>query len=261
MGNNNLGCTIFAIAAVILAISTFNNINKEAFTQMVDTKLDGGNGLYPTLAVENYQQGIVENIGTSVEQVNKQGAQYYLNLQNYLNPSIQNLELASNISARPIQGGVSLPGAAESYSNKNGDGYISNLGHLSGLGAYPPVAYSNERAAQLSKCASDLPLFAASSLLPKPSSNADNNALSQSAARALAAWTNLAPVEQIGAITSTKLPFSKTTDERAIVQIPQTSIQTPMFYAASGLYVPPTYGSVNSFTGAPGPNNAAFCIG
>jgi hypothetical protein len=40
------------------------------------------------------------NIGTSTAQVNKMGAQYYLNLQNYLNPSQQNLELASNISAK-----------------------------------------------------------------------------------------------------------------------------------------------------------------
>jgi hypothetical protein len=259
MVNNNLGCTIFAIAAVILAMATFSNINRENFTEMmmVDTKLDGGNGIQQTMALENYQNGLIVNTGTGVEQINKQGAQYYLDLQNYLNPSLQNLELASNISARPIMGGVTLPGAANSYSNAQGDGYVNNLGYLNGS-SFPPVAYSNERAAQLSKCAKDLPMFAASSLLPKPSSNADNNALSQSAAQALAAFTNLSPVEQIGAITSTKLPQSKTTSERAIPQIAQTSVQTPMFYSSPGLYITPTFGSVNSTTLVAGPNTNTY---
>ena len=260
MGNKNLGCTIFAIAAVILAISTFNVLSKDKFTEMVDTKLDGGNGLEQTLALENYQRSLVMNIGTGIEQVNKQGSQYYLNLQNFLSPGIQNLELASNISARPIQGGVTLPGAPQSYSNKNGDGYVGNLGHLGGLGSFPTVAYSNERAAQLSKCAKDLPMFAASSLLPKPSSNSDNNALSQSAARALAAFTNLSPVEQIGAITSNNTPYSKTTDIRALIQLEQSNVYTPMFNSSPALYTPPTYGSFQSANGRPGPNSG-HCIG
>lgn len=254
MGNNNIGCTIFAIAAVILAMATFGIANKQNFTEVVETRLAGGNGLRQTLALENYQRNMILNVGTSVEQVNKQGAQYYLNLQNYLNPNMQNLELASNISARPTVGGLTLPGAAESFSNAKGDGYVNNLGYLNGS-SFPPVAYSNERAAQLSKCAKDLPMFAASSLLPKPSSNADNNALSQSAAQALAAFTNLSPAEQIGAITSTGLPMDKTVAVRAFPQIAQSSIQTPMFISSPALYVPPSYGSVNSTTLMSGPND------
>ena len=153
--------------------------------------------------LENYQDSIVVNNGSSVEDINKTGARYYLNLQNYLNPSIDNLELAQNISSRPTQAGIPLPGAASFYKNSLGDGYTDNLGHLKGM-AFPPVSYVNDRADQLSQCAKDLPMFAASSLLPKPSVNADNNGLSQSAARALAAFTALSPAEQIGAITSNK---------------------------------------------------------
>ena len=259
MDNDKLGCTIFAISAIVLAISTFNVFNKEKFTEtdqnghMMD-RYSGGPSLEATTKLENYQDSVVMNIGTSVEQVNKTGAQYYLNLQNYLNPSIDNLELAQNISSRRIQAGVPLPGASSSYSNKNGNGFVDNLGYLDG-NTFPPVAYSNDRAAQLSKCAKDLPMFAASSLLPKPSVNADNNALSQSAARALAAFTALSPVEQIGAITSNNSPYSKTGDFRAIDQIPQNNLITAAFYTSPNGYVPPTFGSVNSSTGLPGPNN------
>jgi hypothetical protein len=193
------------------------------------------------------------NVGTSVEDVNKTGAQYYLNLQNYLNPSIDNLELAQNISSRPTMAGVPLPGAASFYKNSIGDGYTDNLGHL-GRMAFPPVSYKDDRASQLSQCAKDLPMFAASSLLPKPSVNADNNALSQSAARALAAFTALSPAEQIGSITSNNTPYSKTTDFRALNQISIQSMQTPMFGSASALYTPPTFGQVNSGTDQSGPS-------
>jgi hypothetical protein len=248
--NGNLQCTIFAISAIILAMSTIFILNKEKFTEVkesVEPTFTPGNSLANTIALENYQDTILMNTGTSTAEVNKIGAQYYLDLQNYLNPSRQNLELASNIQATPVVAGVPLPGAPESYEYKNGNGYVNNLGFLQGVGAFPPVAYSNDRAAQLSKCAKDLPMFAASSLLPKPSVNADNNALSQSAARALAAWTNLSPVEQSGALTRIgNLPYGTTVSERPIPLIPQNSIVTPMFNGPGTLGTPITYGSFNS---------------
>ena len=190
MANQKMGCAIFAIAAVILAMSTMNVFNKESFTdvgptQNVVPRYTGANSLSSAQALENYQDRVVMNVGTSVEDVNKAGAQYYTNLQNYLNPSIDNLELAQNISSRPIMAGVPLPGAQHFYKNDLGDGFVDNLGHLGG-NVFPSVSYRNDRAAQLSQCAKDLPMFAASSLLPKPSVNANNNALSQSAARAQA---------------------------------------------------------------------------
>jgi hypothetical protein len=216
-------------------------------------RFSSGPSLSSAYDLENYQDSIVMNIGSSVEDINKSGARYYLNLQNYLNPSIDNLELAQNISSRPIQAGVPLPGASSFYKNSLGDGYTDNLGHLGGS-AYPPVAYQNDRAEQLSQCAKDLPMFAASSLLPKPSVNADNNALSQSAARALAAFTALSPAEQIGAITSNNTPYSKTSDYRALDQISLNNMQTPMFGASPALYVPPSYGQVQSSTDRSGPS-------
>jgi len=203
--------------------------------------------------LETYQDNIVMNVGTSVEDVNKMGARYYTNLQSYLNPSIDNLELAQNVSSRAIMAGVPLPGASSFYKNSIGDGYTDNLGHLGNM-AFPPVSYRNDRAAQLSQCAKDLPMFAASSLLPKPSVNADNNALSQNAARALAAFTALSPAEQIGAITSNNTPFSKTTDYRALDQIPLQDMMTPVFGASPALYISPSFGQVNSKTDQAGPS-------
>ena len=97
-------------------------------------------------------------------------------------------------------------------------------------------------------------MFAASSLLPKPSVNADNNALSQSAARALAAFTALSPAEQIGAITSNNTPFSKTSDYRALDQITTQNMVTPIFGASPALYIPPTFGQVNASTDQAGPS-------
>jgi hypothetical protein len=219
----------------------------------VTTRYTGANSLSSANDLEKYQDTIVMNVGTSVEDVNKTGAQYYINLQNYLNPSIDNLELAQNINSRPTMAGVPLPGAASFYKNSIGDGYTDNLGHLGSM-AFPPVSYKDDRASQLSQCAKDLPMFAASSLLPKPSVNADNNALSQSAARALAAFTALSPAEQIGAITSNNTPYSKTTDFRALDQLSIQSMQTPMFGSASALYTPATFGQVNSGTDKSGPS-------
>jgi hypothetical protein len=158
---------------------------------------------------------------------------------------MDNLQLAQNIYSRPIMAGQPMPGAATTYTNNFGDGYTDNLGFLDGT-SYPPVNYANDRAAQLSQCATDLPMFAASSLLPKPSPNADNNALSQSAARALAAYTALSPVEQIGAITSINTPYSKTSDIRALDQIPQKSMQTALFNSSPSTYISPSFGQVQS---------------
>jgi len=261
-GNKNLGCAVFAIAAILLAISTLSVFKKEPFGAVaggdqpsvnVSQRYTGAPSLSSATDLENYQDTLVMNIGTSVDDVNKSGARYYLNLQNYLNPSIDNLELAQNISSRPIMAGVPLPGASSFYKNSLGDGYTDNLGHL-GNKSYPPVSYSNDRAAQLSQCAKDLPMFAASSLLPKPSVNSNNNALSQSAARALAAFTALSPVEQIGAITSNNTPYSKTSDFRAIDPIATQGMQTPMFGASPALYTPTVFGQVNSGNDQSGPS-------
>ena len=216
-------------------------------------KYTSGPSLSSANDLERYQDNVVMNVGTSVEDVNKTGARYYTNLQNYHNPSVDNLELAQNISSRPIMAGVPLPGAANFYKNSIGDGFTDNLGHLNG-NAFPPVSYQNDRAAQLSQCAKDLPMFAASSLLPKPSVNADNNALSQNAARALAAFTALSPAEQIGAITSNNTPFSKTSDYRALDQIPLQDMVTPIFGASPALYISPTFGQVNSVSDQAGPS-------
>jgi hypothetical protein len=214
-------------------------------------KYTSGPSLSSANNLETYQDSIVMNVGTSVEDVNKSGARYYLNLQNYLNPSVDNLELAQNISSRPTMAGVPLPGAAHFYKNSIGDGFTDNLGHLNG-NSFPPVSYQNNRAQQLSQCAKDLPMFAASSLLPKPSVNADNNALSQNAARALAAFTALSPAEQIGAITSNNTPYSKTSDFRALDQLSISSMVTPIFNASDALYISPTFGQVNSYNGQSG---------
>jgi len=249
MANEKMGCAIFAIAAVILAMSTMNIFNKENFSEVenpnVIPRYSAGPSLAATMDLENYQDRIVMNSGTSVSDVNKAGARYYLNLQNYLNPSIDNLELAQNISARPVMAGVPLPGASSFYKNNLGDGYTDNLGHLNGQ-VCPSVSYQNDRAAQLSQCAKDLPMFAASSLLPKPSVNANNNALSQSAARALAAFTSLSPTEQIGAITSNNTPYSKSSDYRALDAINWNNYVDPIFQGSSALGIPPSFGQVMS---------------
>jgi len=258
MQGEKLGSVIFAISAIVLAMATLNTFSKEEFSEVapaqnVIPRYTGAPTLDAAQNMETYQDKIVMNVGTGMDDVNKAGARYYLNLQNYLNPSIENLELAQNISARPIMGGGSLPGASSTYRNDLGDGYTNNLGHLGGS-SYPAVSYQNDRAAQLSQCAKDLPMFAASSLLPKPSVNADNNALSQSAARALAAFTALSPVEQIGAITSNNTPYSKSSDYRALDPINFNNYIDPVFQASSALGISPSFGQVNSATERTGPS-------
>jgi len=259
MGDNSI-VGLFGLSALVLTISALNlmeNNKKEKFTfaapDAPDAKMSSGPSLETTQNLQNYQNNVLVNVGTSSDQINKMGANYYSTLQNYLNPSMQNLQLAQNVYSGNIMGGPSQPGATSSYSDSVGNGYVDNLGYLNGE-SFPPVAYSNDRASELSKCAKDLPMFAASSLLPKPSTNADNNALSQSAARALAAYTALSPVEQIGAITSINTPYSKTSDVRALDPIPQSSMLTPLFNSASSTYISPTYGQVVASTDKIGPS-------
>ena len=260
---DKFGPIVFTLTAVLLAMSALNVFKKRENFGAVEgsnpadvntvNRFNTGASLTSAYDLENYQDSIVMNVGSSVEDINKAGARYYLNLQNYLNPSIDNLELAQNISSRPIQAGVPLPGASSFYKNSLGDGFTDNLGRLGGM-SFPPVSYVNDRASQLSQCAQNLPMFAASSLLPKPSVNADNNALSQNAARALAAFTALSPAEQIGAITSNNTPYSKTSDFRALDQISVNNMQTPIFGASPALYTPPSYGQVQSSNDSAGPS-------
>lgn len=257
MQSDKLGSFIFAISAIVLAMATFNTFKKEQFSQIgaaqnIMPRYTGGPTFEATQNLENYQDKLVMNAGTGLEDVNKAGARYYLNLQNYLNPGIDNLELAQNISARPIMAGATLPGASSSFRNDLGDGYINNLGQLNG-NSYPSVSYQNDRAAQLSQCAKDLPMFAASSLLPKPSVNADNNALSQSAARALAAFTALSPVEQIGAPTNNNSPYGRQTDLRKTPPIDYKNTISVPFGGSDLEGVDPTYGQVDSETLRPDP--------
>jgi hypothetical protein len=258
MQGEKLGSVIFAISAILLAMATFNTFNKEEFSEIgpsqnIIPRYTGAPTLDAAVNVENYQDRVVMNVGSSVEDANKAGARYYLNLQNYLSPSIDNLELAQNISARPIMAGGSLPGASSSYRNDLGDGYTNNLGQLGGS-SYASVSYQNDRAAQLSQCAKDLPMFAASSLLPKPSVNADNNALSQSAASALSAFTALSPGEQIGFITSNNSPYSRQTDLRATPRINYNNYVDVVFGNSSDNGNDPTFGQVNSSTLRSGPS-------
>jgi hypothetical protein len=247
------------LGLILLAVPAFNLMNnkKEKFTfaadDAPDARLSSGPSLEATKNLQNYQNSVLVNTGTSGDQINQMGANYYSTLQNYLNPSMQNLQLAQNVYSGEIMGGSTQGGSTSSYSDSLGNGYVDNLGYLNG-DSFPPVAYSNDRASELSKCAKDLPMFAASSLLPKPSTNADNNALSQSAARALSAYTALSPVEQIGAITSINTPYSKTSDVRALNPIPQSSMLTPLFNASSSTYISPTYGQVVASTDKVGPS-------
>jgi hypothetical protein len=210
-----------------------------------------GSSLEATKQLQGYQDDITMGVGTNLNDVNQMASKYYSLLEDYLNPTALNLELAQNISAGPIYPGSSAGGQSSYYENTSGNGYIDNLGYL-GNNVYPPVSYGNDRMAELSSCAKDLPMFAASSLLPKASTNADNNALSQDAARALSAFTALSPVEQIGGITSIKTPYSKLTDLRALP--PGLSTSDWIVGGSSAAGINPTTGSINSSTYQPGPN-------
>lgn len=207
-------------------------------------KYNSGALLDDTINLQNYQDSIVNNVETGPDEINKIAADYYKVLENYLTPSRENLELCQNISANPVSGGPSLPGAASTYTNSLGEGFVDNLGYL-GKNSFPPVAYENERMNQLSNCAKDLPMFAASSLLPKPSTNADNIALSQDAARALAAFTSLSPTEQIGSITSNNTPYSRTSSLRYTPELPVKSMLSVAFQGSSAMFQSPFFGQTD----------------
>ena len=79
MSNEKVGCAIFAIVAVILAMSTLNVFNKDNFTEVnpnqnVVPRYSTGPNINTTQNLENYQNRLVMNTGTSVESVNKAGA-------------------------------------------------------------------------------------------------------------------------------------------------------------------------------------------
>jgi hypothetical protein len=211
-----------------------------------------GSSLEATQQLQNYQDSITMGVGTNLNTVNSMAAQYYAILENYLSPTQLNLELAQNISSKSIYPGSTTGGQSSYYEDSTGNGYVDNLGYL-GNNVYPSVSYGNDRMAELSNCAKDLPMFAASSLLPKASTNADNNALSQDAARALSAFTALSPVEQIGGITSIKTPYSKLTDLRAVDGVNIEMLINPAFGGSSSLGINPTTGAMNS-KGQPGAN-------
>ena len=213
-----------------------------------------GNTQMNTRNLENFSNQIRINDMTTTGEVNNMVSSYYSNLQNYLTPSMANLQLIQNVNPGFITSGETGGNNINNYSDSLGDGFSSNLGFLNGV-SYPPVNYGDARADKLSKCAKELPMFAASSLLPKPSTNSNNNALSQSAARALAAFTALGPVEQIGAITSDGSVYSKISDLRALPQIQST--QSAMFYTTPNTTV--GYGQVQMGPdGIPVPGSSGF---
>ena len=202
-----------------------------------------GNTQVNSQMLQDFQNNVIMNAGQSSEQTLEVQEKYYSTLSDYLTPNQQNLELAQNIFSGSIIGGsTAIPGQAQSYSGENGDGYVDFLGYL-GNNAYPPVEYPNDRVSELNDCAKDLPMFLASTMLPKPSVNADDNALAQDAARALAAWTNLSPVEQFGGITSTKSPYSKITSFVPVIPIPDSQKTYALFNNSSINF---NYGGVSS---------------
>ena len=254
MDDSKLGGAIFAITALVLGITAYNSMKKESFGEVSapsvqsTTRLTAGPDIQVAIDAENFQNRIIMNNASNRDDVSQMSSSFYQTLQDYLNPSSDNLELAQNISSKNIQAGRVNPGAANMYSNDVGDGFGSVLGHLNGS-AYPPVSFRDDRAAGLSKCAKDLPMFAASSLLPKPSSNASDNGLSPSAARSLAAFTALGAFEQIGVPTQIgNLPGSKISQERMTFNVPKSNMTVPLFNASSSAMYPSDYGQVNSTT-------------
>lgn len=213
-----------------------------------------GNTQLNTQNLQNFPTQVRVNDMTTTGDISNMVSSYYSNLQNYLTPSMANLQLIQNVNPGIITPGETGTNNINNYLNELGDGFSSNIGFLNGV-SYPPVSYGDARADKLSKCAKELPMFAASSLLPKPSTNSNNNALSQSAARALAAFTALGPVEQIGAITSDGSVYSKISDLRALPQIQST--QSAMFYTTPNTTV--GYGQVQMGPdGVPVPGSSGF---
>ena len=195
-------------------MATINDDNKEAFTEVdvssTPTKMvrTAGPSERATEAIQNYQQDVTVDVATTPEDVLQRGAQYSDAVLAYTNPSRVNLELASN---QPITG-LNAPGKCDYYGDSTtGNGFMNYCGELGGK-SYPPVDYAG-RDQKLSQCAKDLPMFAAS-FFPKASPNADTQELAQEAAQALAALTNLSPIEQFGAPTNFGLPQEVVSSER-----------------------------------------------
>jgi hypothetical protein len=220
-----------------------------------------GNTQMNTQNLQNFPTQVRVNTSTTSSDISNMVSSYYSNLQNYLTPSMANLQLIQNVKTDIVTPNYDQL-HINNYGNELGDGHESNLGFLNGV-SYPSINYGDARADKLSKCAKELPMFAASSLLPKPSTNSSNTALSQSAARALAAFTALGPVEQIGALTTLgNMPYGTTTDFRAVPLIPQSSVLTPLFMGPSNVGISPVYGSVISGITPPraGPNVGPFLL-
>jgi hypothetical protein len=225
--NKHVGVAAAVMAIAMLMMMTINkDETKEAFTEvagpgpgpamspeaMASTQKmvrTSGPSVKATEAVQNYQGNITMDVASTPEDVLQRGAEYSDAVLAYTNPSNVNLELASN---QPSSG-LNAPGKCTYYGNTTtGNGFVDYCGELGG-NTYPPVDYPG-RDVKLSQCAKDLPMFAASSLLPKASPNTDTQELTQEAAQALAALTNLSPIEQFGAPTNFGLPQEVVSSER-----------------------------------------------
>lgn len=215
----HIGVAVAVMAVAMLMMMTVNQENKEAFTEVAagpapaasTAKMvrSSGPSMRATEAVQNYQDNVTMDVASTPEDVLQRGAEYSDAVLAYTNPSSVNLELASN---QPMTG-LNAPGKCHYYGDSTtGNGFVDYCGQLGGK-TYPAVDYPG-RDQKLSQCAKDLPMFAASSLLPKASPNADTQELTQEAAQALAALTNLSPIEQFGAPTNFGLPQEVVSSER-----------------------------------------------
>jgi len=220
-GKKHIGAVVATMAIALMMMMTINDDNKEAFTEVdveaTPTKMvrTAGPSERATEAVQKYQDNLSVDVATTPEDVLQRGAEYSDAVLAYTNPSGVNLELASN---QPMSG-LNAPGKCDYYGDSTtGNGYMNYCGELGGK-SYPPVDYAG-RDQKLSQCAKDLPMFAASSLLPKASPNADTQELAQEAAQALAALTNLSPIEQFGAPTNFGLPQEVVSSERPAPPVP-----------------------------------------
>ena len=80
MANENFGCAVFAIAAIILAISTLGVFNKqEGFGEVtgdvnVIPRYTSAPSFTNARDLEDYQDKLIMNVGSSVEDINKSGA-------------------------------------------------------------------------------------------------------------------------------------------------------------------------------------------
>jgi len=73
-----------------------------------------------------------------------------------------------------------------------------------------------------------------------------NNSLSADAARALAAFTALSPIEQLGSITSIKSPYSKTSSLRTLPTIDYKTSGALIINQSSSNGIDPAFGQFGS---------------